>query len=98
MDAKRSAGVALKDNPENASHESNEARKQQDSLWLSKPGQTSPYVKNRGIGGPIKRTDVLQNNLRKYKIPNVPVEILLLFIDEAIWWEKPDWFKAGQWV
>ena len=28
--------------------------------WLCNQGQTSPEVKNRGISGPTKRTDVLQ--------------------------------------
>ena len=36
-----------------------------DPQWLWNAGQTSPEVQNRGISGPTKRTDVLQNFSKK---------------------------------
>ena len=31
--------------------------------WLGNPGQTSPEVQNRGVSGPIKRTDVFRKKM-----------------------------------
>ena len=39
-----------------------------DPPWLWNPGQTSPEVQNIAISVPTKRTDVLQNFLKKKKI------------------------------
>ena len=40
-----------------------------DVSWLWNPGQTSPEVLKRGISGPTKKTDVLQNFFKKCPFP-----------------------------
>ena len=65
--AKRLAGVVPEVNLRIPLHAGDKTCKQGGPPWLWNQGQMSPEVQNRGISGPTKRTDVLQNFLKNKK-------------------------------
>ena len=97
---KRSAGVALEVNLGILLCIGDKACIQGNSTRLWNPRLTSPEVQNRGISGPIKRTDVFQNLVLKKGCFGGFCITRKIFLGKRVspqWMEGPLWFyNTGQ--